>query len=75
VFEDSTFDTRLVGVYLDEGTAHTTVRRSVFVHQRCGAIGDYAGVGNLWDTLGNDYSRIAAGAVPVWRDHLYACKP
>jgi hypothetical protein len=74
VFEDSTFDTRVIGVYLDEGTAHTTVRRSVFVHQRCGAIGDYAGIGNLWDTTGNDYSRIAAGAVPVWRAHLYDCK-
>ena len=74
VFEDSTFDTRVIGVYLDEGTAHTTVRRSIFVHQRCGAIGDYAGVGNLWDTTGNDYSRIAAGAVPVWRAHLYECK-
>lgn len=75
VFEDSTFDTRVVGVYLDEGTAHTTVRRSVFLHQRCAAIGDYAGVGNLWDTSGNDYSRIAAGAVPVWTEHLYRCKP
>ncbi|MDQ2911513.1 MAG: hypothetical protein M3R39_10965 [Actinomycetota bacterium] len=74
VFEDSTFDTRLIGVYLDEGTADTTVRRSVFLHQRCGAIGDYAGVGNLWDTSGNDYRGIAASAVPVWRDHLYGCK-
>jgi hypothetical protein len=73
VFEDSTFDTRVIGVYLDEGTIHTTVRRSVFMHQRCGAIGDYEGVGNLWDTTGNDYRRIAAGAVPVWRAHLYDC--
>jgi hypothetical protein len=75
VFEDSTFDTRLVGVYLDEGTVHTTVRRSVFLNQRCGAIGDYRGLGNLWDTAGNDYRGLAAGAVRVWTDHLYDCKP
>jgi hypothetical protein len=74
VFEDSTFDTRVIGVYLDEGTIHTTVRRSVFLHQRCGAIGDYVGVGNLWDTTGNDYRGVAAGAVPVWRAHLYDCR-
>jgi hypothetical protein len=75
VFEDSTFDTRLMGVYLDEGTVHTTVRSSVFLHQRCGAIGDYRGVGNLWDTTGNDYRGLAAGAVRVWTDHLNDCKP
>ena len=46
-----------LGVYLDEGTTRTTVRNSVFVDQSCGAIGNYAGVGNLWDTTGNDYSR------------------
>jgi parallel beta helix pectate lyase-like protein len=73
VFEDSYFNTRLVGVYLDEGTTRTTVRHSVFVNQACGAIGNYAGVGNLWDTSGNDYSGIRASAVPVYTHHLYSC--
>jgi hypothetical protein len=73
VIEDSYFDTRVLGVYLDEGTTRTTVRSSVFVHQRCGAIGNYAGVGNLWDTTGNNYSGILAGAVPVYTHHLYSC--
>jgi hypothetical protein len=73
VFEDSTFDTRLIGVYLDEGTTRTTVRHSVFLNQRCGAIGNYAGVGNLWDTSGNDYRGLRSGAVPVYTHHLYSC--
>jgi hypothetical protein len=63
----------VIGVYLDEGTTRTTVRDSVFVHQRCGAIGNYDGVGNLWDTKGNDYRGIAGSAVPVWTRHLYSC--
>ena len=45
----------MIGVYLDQGTTRTTVRNSTFANQRCGAIGNYAGVGNLWDTTGNDY--------------------
>jgi hypothetical protein len=73
VFENSTFDTRVIGVYLDEGTTRTTVRHSVFLNQRCGAIGNYAGVGNLWDTSGNDYRGLRAGAVPVYTHHLYSC--
>lgn len=73
VIEDSYFDTKVIGVYLDEGTTHTTVRNTTFVNQRCGAIGDYAGVGNLWDTSGNDYGSIGAGAVAVYTHHLYSC--
>jgi hypothetical protein len=73
VFESSYFDTRTIGVYLDEGTTRTTVRGSVFIHQSCAAIGNYAGIGNLWDTTGNDYSGILAGAVPVYTGHLYSC--
>ncbi len=73
VFEYSYFNTRVIGVYLDEGTTRTTVRHSVFVNQRCGAIGNYAGVGNLWDTRGNDYSGILGSAVPVYTHHLYSC--
>jgi hypothetical protein len=73
VIEDSYFDTHVIGVYLDEGTTRTTVRNSTFVHQHCGAIGNYAGVGNLWDTSGNDYTSMAASAVPVYTHHLYSC--
>jgi hypothetical protein len=73
VFEDSTFDTKLIGVYLDAGTVHTTIRRSVFLRQRCGAIGNYKGAGNLWDTSGNDYREIGPEAVPVWTGHLTDC--
>jgi hypothetical protein len=73
IVEQSYFDTRVIGVYLDQGTIGTTVRSSTFVHQSCGAIGNYLGVGNLWDTTGNDYSGIAAGAVPIFTGHLYAC--
>jgi hypothetical protein len=43
------------------------------VHQRCGAIGNYVGVGNLWDTAGNDYSGLRAGAVPVYTHHYSSC--
>jgi hypothetical protein len=73
IFEYSHFDTRVIGVYLDEGTTHTTVRHSVFVNQRCGAIGNYVGDGNLWDTGGNDYSGLRAGAVPVYTHHYSSC--
>jgi hypothetical protein len=73
VIEDSYFDTSVIGVYLDQGTIRTTVRNSTFVHQRCGAIGNYDGVGNLWDTSGNDYGSIASGAVAVYTHHLYSC--
>jgi hypothetical protein len=73
LFENSTFDTRVIGVYLDQGTTRTTVRGSVFMHQSCGAIGNYQGVGNLWDTTGNDYAGILPSAVPVYTGHLYSC--
>jgi hypothetical protein len=73
VFESSTFDTRVLGVYLDEGTTRTTVRNSVFLHQSCGAIGNYQGVGNLWDTSGNNYAGILPSAVPIYTHHLNSC--
>jgi hypothetical protein len=73
VFESSTFDTRVLGVYLDQGTTRTTVRNSVFLHQSCGAIGNYQGVGNLWDTSGNNYAGILPSAVPIYTRHLYSC--
>ena len=46
VIEDSRFESSLVGVYLDQGTTRTTVRRSSFAGQTWAAIGDYRGVGN-----------------------------
>ena len=36
VIEDSRFESRLAGVYLDEGTTRTTVRSSTFVNQSVG---------------------------------------
>lgn len=71
VVQDSYFDTRIAGVWLDLGTTRTTVRRSIFVNQQWAAIGDYKGIDNLGDTRGNDYSWIAPQAVPVSHRHLY----
>ena len=68
VIRDSRFESRLVGVYLDEGTTRTTIRTSTFVGQRWAAIGDYKGVDNAYH--GNDYTRIAPAAVPVSHDHI-----
>jgi hypothetical protein len=68
VIQDSRFESWLAGVYLDEGTTRTVIRRSTFVGQRWAAIGDYEGVDNAYH--GNDYRRIAPGAVPVTREHI-----
>jgi hypothetical protein len=68
VIEDSRFESRLAGVYLDEGSTSTTVRRSAFVNQEWAAIGDYHGNGNAF--YGNDYGGIAADAQTVSREHL-----
>jgi hypothetical protein len=68
VIELSRFESRLVGVYLDEGTTRTTVRRSAFANQSWAAIGDYRGNGNAFDA--NDYSRVDASAADIRRDHL-----
>ena len=67
--EQSTFNTSFFGVYLDEGTTGTTVRESTFVNACWAAIGDYKGSDNLYDTSGNVYQGIAAGAVPITKDH------
>jgi hypothetical protein len=58
----------VAGVYLDEGTTRTTIRRSTFLNQAWGAIGDYRGEGNA--AYANDYSGIEAGAAAVRHDHL-----
>jgi hypothetical protein len=70
VIQDSLFESALCGVYLDEGTTRTTIRRSVFRKQTWAAIGDYRGIGNAY--AANDYSGIAAGAVPVSHEHINA---
>ena len=67
VIEHSRFESRLVGVYLDEGTTRTTVRRSSFANQTWGAIGEYRGRENA--IYGNDY-----GGAPVRHDHLSSAR-
>ena len=58
VIEDSRFESRLVGVYLDEGTTRTTIRRSTFANQTWGAVGDFRGKENV--IYGNDYGGAAS---------------
>jgi hypothetical protein len=70
VIGDSTIRCARAGVYMDEGTTRTTVRRVTFIGQTWAAIGDFKGVGNVYDNQGNDYSGIAAGAVPVSLNHV-----
>lgn len=68
VFESGRFETTLVGVYLDAGTARTTVRNNVFVGQSWAGIGDHLGVANAYS--GNDFSRLDAGASPTTTAHI-----
>jgi hypothetical protein len=68
VIQDSRFESWLVGVYLDEGTTRTTIRRSTFVGQRWAAIGDYQGIENTY--YANDYRGIAPGAAAVTHAHI-----
>lgn len=72
LIELSHFSSWLVGVYLDEGTTATTVRRSTFAHQSWAAIGDYRGNANAYH--GNDYSGVDEGAVAVSRDHISSAR-
>jgi hypothetical protein len=64
VIENSRFASSLAGVYLDEGTTRTTVRRSIFLNASWGAIGDYRGNGNA--AYANDYRGVSG----VRHDHL-----
>jgi hypothetical protein len=64
LIENSRFVSSLVGVYLDEGTTRTTVRRSTFAGQSWAAIGDYRGNGNA--AYANSYRGVAG----VRHDHL-----
>ena len=67
LIQDGYFHTTDVGVYLDQGTTRTVIRRCVFVGQAWAAIGDYLGQGNGY--YANDFSGISASAVPVSHDH------
>jgi len=67
IIQDSTIGSSYVGVYMDLGTTRTTVQRVTFVSQTKAAIVDYQGVNNTYS--GNDYTGIAAGAVPVSYSH------
>lgn len=67
LIEDAYFRTSHVGVYLDQGTTRTVVRRSVFVGQDWAGIGDFQGVGNQY--YDNNFDGLAPGAVPVSYDH------
>jgi hypothetical protein len=67
VIEDSRFESSFVGVYLDEGTTRTTVRRSRFSGQEWAAIGIYRGVANAH--YGNAVSGLAPGGRAFTDEH------
>jgi hypothetical protein len=67
VIQDAYFRTGHVGVYLDQGTTRTIVRRCVFAGQEWAAIGDYLGVDNQY--YDNDFDGIAPGAATVSHEH------
>jgi hypothetical protein len=68
VIEDSWIGASVAGVYLDEGTTRTVVRRTTFMNQRWAAIGDYRGIDNAF--YGNDYDAIPSRADDVTKQHL-----
>ena len=72
VIQDSVFESYLCGVYLDDGTTRTSVRRSAFRKQSWAAIGNYRGRENRFSD--NDYSGIGDAAVPVSEDHVSAAR-
>jgi hypothetical protein len=72
VIQDSVFESYLCGVYLDDGTTRTTVRRSAFRKQSWAAIGNYRGRENRFSD--NDYSDIGGAAVSVSEDHVSAAR-
>ena len=67
VIQDSTIRSSYAGVFMDQGTTRTTVRRVTFIGQTKAAIVDYLGINNAYS--GNDYSGIAPGAVPISYTH------
>jgi hypothetical protein len=73
VIEDSLFDTTRIGVYMDEGTTRTTIRRSVFRNQDWAAIADHKGISNSY--YENDYAGLGSGGMPVSNEHLFTHWP
>jgi hypothetical protein len=67
VIEHAYLETGHVGVYLDEGTTRTVVRRSVFVGQGWAGIGDYLGRSNTY--YDNNFDAIGPTAVAVTQEH------
>jgi hypothetical protein len=67
VIQDGLIETAHVGVYLDQGTTRTVIRRCTFVGQAWAGIGDYQGIGNRY--YDNDFTGIAAGASAVSFEH------
>lgn len=63
IIQDSTINTTCAGVYLDDGTRNTTIRRTRFINQKKGAFATYNQQFNLLsDTTGNDYRQMKKGA-------------
>ena len=67
VIQDASIRTAHVGVYLDQGTTRTLVRRCTFAGQTWAAIGDYVGDGNRY--YDNDFTGIAPSAARVSFQH------
>jgi hypothetical protein len=67
VIQDASIRTAHVGVYLDQGTTRTLVRRCTFAGQTWAAIGDYVGDGNRY--YDNDFREIAPSAARVSFQH------
>ena len=65
VFQDATFRSSCAGVWLDEGTRNSTVRRSVFVGQSVAGIVTTRTRGSMYDASGNDYSQLNSGAKTI----------
>jgi len=68
IIQDSTIRSARAGIYFDEGTTRTTVRRVKFIGQSWAAIGDFKGINNVY--YDNDYTGINPGAVPVSLNHV-----
>lgn len=65
VFQDATFRSSCAGVWLDEGTKTSTVRRSTFVGQSVAGVVTTRTKGSMYDASGNDYSQLMPGAKTV----------
>jgi hypothetical protein len=67
-FRDSTFRTRVVGVFLDQGTTRTDVVGCTFAGQSWAGIGNYLGLDNRF--RGNNFSGLLPGALPISLAHV-----